>query len=57
MKLFHYLMVKVFLVVKIWVMMEVDFEDSDMANDFGGDEEVPEFNPDEESDEEDLIWI
>lgn len=31
----------------------MDFEDSDMANDFGGDEEVPEFNPDEEkSDEE-----
>jgi len=25
-----------------------DFEDSDMANDFGGDEEVPEFNPDDE---------
>lgn len=31
----------------------VDFEDSDMASDFG-DEEVPEFNPDEESSEEDL---
>lgn len=31
-----------------------DFEDSDMANDFGGDEEVPEFNPDEESSEDDL---
>ena len=30
-----------------------DFEDSDMANDFGGDEEVPEFNPDEESSEGD----
>jgi hypothetical protein len=31
----------------------MDFEDSDMANDFGSDEEVPEFNPDEEkSDEE-----
>ena len=26
----------------------MDFEDSDMASDFGGDEEVPEFNPDEE---------
>lgn len=32
---------------------DMDFEDSDMASDFGGDEEVPEFNPDEEeSDEE-----
>lgn len=27
----------------------MDFEDSDMANDFGGDEEVPEFNPDDEN--------
>lgn len=32
----------------------MDFEDSDMADDFGGDEEVPEFNPDEESSEDDL---
>jgi hypothetical protein len=31
----------------------MDFEDSDMANDFGGEEEVPEFNPDDESSEGD----
>lgn len=31
----------------------MDFEDSDIADDFGGDEEVPEFNPDEESSEGD----
>ena len=30
-----------------------DFEDSDMANDFGGDEEVPEFNPDDEDESDD----
>ena len=34
---------------------DMDFEDSDMASDFGSDEEVPEFNPDDESsDDEDL---
>lgn len=33
---------------------DVDFEDSDIADDFSGDEEVPEFNPDEESSEEDM---
>lgn len=35
---------------------DMDFEDSDMASDFGeeSDEEVPEFNPDEESSDDDL---